>query len=36
MVDTIKFYIETEEEGVRAAMREAHFASLNETEARQS
>ena len=35
MVDTIALYIETAEEGVRAAMREAAFASLNESEARQ-
>lgn len=35
MVDTIKLYIEAEEAGVREAMREANFASVNETEARQ-
>ncbi|MCY3504744.1 MAG: PfkB family carbohydrate kinase [Chloroflexi bacterium] len=35
MVDTIKLYIEAEEAGVREAMREASFASVNETEARQ-
>ena len=35
MVDTIQIYIDTAREGVDAAMREADFASVNETEARQ-
>ena len=35
MVDTIQIYIDTAREGVGAAMREADFASVNETEARQ-
>ncbi len=35
MVDTIKLYIDSEREGVEVAMREADFASVNETEARQ-
>ena len=35
MVDTIQLYIEGAREGVDAAMREADFASVNETEARQ-
>ena len=35
MVDTIKLYIEGAREGVDAAMQEADFASVNETEARE-
>ncbi len=35
MVDTIQIYIERARHGVEAAMREANFASMNETEARQ-
>ena len=35
MVDTIEIYIDRAREGVEAAMREANFASMNETEARQ-
>lgn len=35
MVDTIKFYIDTQPEGVREAMRTAHFVSINEMEARE-
>ena len=35
MVDTIQIYIDTAREGVEAAMRQADFASMNETEARQ-
>lgn len=35
MVDTIKLYLEGAREGVDAAMQEADFASVNETEARE-
>ncbi len=35
MVDTIKFYIDTQPEAVREAMRTAHFVSINEMEARE-
>lgn len=35
LVDTIKFYIDTQPDGVREAMRKADFVSINDSEARE-